>query len=207
MPGSNSVNNYSSSRYGEVSVDDDELVCTSAGAPPTGDAESNAGRTSSRHGVSGYLQSGVTSGGDHYAGAAALKGREPTGLELEVFTLSVQEGRQNEAQLGMARFGGSTPGGALAGSVDVFTAKANAGPRNSDGSHGFNAGAVATAVGFEATVTPVEWLSLTGGASLGLGGEVSFGKRDADADGKAEYCLRVAGGALAYYTAGICIEP
>jgi hypothetical protein len=175
MPGTSCVsNNYSSSRYSDVSDDDDQLSCTDSGAPPSDVAETNAERTSSRPGGSGYAEYGVTSGGEHYAGAAALKGRDPTRLELEVLSASIPEGRQNEVQLGMARIGGSTSGGALSGSVDVFTAKANAGHHNSDGSHGFNLGAVATAVGAEVTLSPFDWLSLTGGASFGVGGEVSI---------------------------------
>jgi hypothetical protein len=206
MSGTSSVSSSTSNRYGEVSNDDHDLVCSSSGPPPDPIAELNAGRTSSRDGVSGYAESGVTSGGAHYAGAAALKGRDPTGLELEVFTLSLQEGRQNEAQLGMARVGSATRNGSLAGAVEVFTAKANAGPHNSDGSRGLNVGAVATAVGLEGTWNG-DYLSVSAGASVGVGGEISLGKRDADHDGRAEYCLRVSGGALAFFTAGVCIEP
>jgi hypothetical protein len=206
MSGTNSVSSSSSNRYGEVSNDDNDLVCSASGPPPDPVAELNAGRTSSRRGIRGDVESGVTSEGAHYVGVAALKGRDPTGLELEVFTLSLQEGRQNEAQLGMARVGGAARDGSFAGSVEVFTAKANAGPHNSDGSRGLNVGAVATAVGLEGTWNG-DYLSVTGGASVGVGGEISLGKRDADHDGRAEYCLRLSGGALAFFTAGVCIEP
>ncbi|MDF3071611.1 MAG: hypothetical protein K0R38_7212 [Polyangiaceae bacterium] len=122
-----------------------------------------------------------------YAGVALYKGRDAkSGLEVEVLSGSVQVGAQNELQIGFQRAGGAQ--GALAGSVETFTARANLGIYNDDGSKGLNVGVSATAVGFEATVGGPNSVSYGVSAGVGLGGSV--GLRDVDGDGKKELCFR-----------------
>jgi hypothetical protein len=135
-----------------------------------------------------------------YVGAAGLKGRDPkSGGEAEVLSASVQVGAQNEAQVTFVRVAGTS--GNLNGSAEAFTARANLGIHNDDGSTGFNAGAGATAVGFEGTLGRES--SLTGGLAASVGYGASVGLRDLDADGKQELCARVAAGPI---TLGVCVE-
>lgn len=171
--------------------------------PPPSQAQNNAQRTSEMSSiVAEYSQAGLTGGARDavYGGAAAIKGRDAaSGLELEVFSVSAQAGGENEAQVGMARVGLSGKNGNLTG--EVFTARANGGAHNDDGSIGFNAGAIATIVGAEGTLGTRD--SLTLGASVGLGAAVSVGLRDLDDNGVPEMCVKVSVGLL---TAGICWE-
>lgn len=161
----------------------------------------NAQRTSGRE-PTGYADSGVTSTGDTlYAGAAALKGRDPnTGVEVEVFSASGQLGGENELQAGFVRTGISGKNGSLG--VEAFTARAAGGAHNDDGSVGINSGAQATAIAVEGTV-PVGDGSLTLGASVSVGAAFSFGAKDADGDGRAEFCARLSYGPV---TVGACVE-
>ena len=169
---------------------------------PLDGAANNAQRTTTRNGISGYADGGVTGTGDGvFAGAAALKGRDPkTGLEMEVFSASAQVGLQREGQATMARVGLSGQNGAIA--AEAFTARAGAGLRNDDGSIGLNAGAVATAVGVEGTLH-VGSDSVTIGVGIGVGIAGSLGLRDVDDNGTFEYGAKLSVG---FITIGVCAE-
>jgi hypothetical protein len=163
-------------------------------------ANNNAQRTEERLGVAPYLSAGSTAAGDSvYAGVALVKGRDPSGAAVEVLSASVQLGAQTELQVGVQRVAGTR--GALTGSVETFTARANLGIHNDDGSVGLNIGASATAVGFEATAGDASSVTYGVGAGVGIG--ASAGARDIDRDGKAELCARVSFGPV---TVGACLE-
>ncbi|MCP3169630.1 hypothetical protein [Myxococcus qinghaiensis] len=102
----------------------------------------------------------------------------------------------------MARTGFATADGVNALRGEIFTARANLGIRNSDGSVGINAGATATIVGGEVNLGH-GGNSLTLGAAFGLGAEGSAGIRDVDHDGRIEQCAR---GSIGAFTVGGCIE-
>ena len=164
----------------------------------------NAERTTAREGVAPYAAAGLTSSGDaNFAAVALLKGRNSqSGVEAEVVSASVQFGFQSEAQVGLLRVGASRDDGTSSGTVDALSARAAIGIHNTDGSTGFNIALTATALGVEGTHRGSHH-SVTGGVSLGVGGEASIGVRDADHDGKKEVCLRVGGGPA---TIGHCLE-
>jgi hypothetical protein len=172
-----------------------------APSPPGPTANNNAQRTTERSGVRPYADAGATGSGDSlFAGAALLKGRDRKSEgEVEVLSVSAQVGAQTELQLGLQRIAGTR--GALSGSVESFTARANIGIHNDDGSTGFNIGAGATAVGFEGTVGGAS--RLTYGVAAGIGAGVSIGVRDVDSDGSGELCARVSIGPV---TVGACVE-
>jgi hypothetical protein len=170
--------------------------------PPTGStANSNAQRTSQRVGVAPYADAGVTTAENSaYAGVAVVKGRDPkSGVDVEALSASVQIGAQSEVQVGLQRVAGSR--GALTGSVETFTARANVGVYNDDGSKGLNVGACATAIGFEGTIGGDS--SLTYGVAASAGAAGSVGVRDLDRDGKTELCARLSLGPV---TLGLCME-
>ena len=177
-----------------------ELPPTSSSTPPS-TANSNAQRTTDRNVIAPYVDAGVTASGDSlHAGAALLKGRDPkSGAEVEVLTVSGQIGAQTEVQLGLQRLTGAR--GALSGSVETFTARANIGIHNDDGSTGFNVGAGVTAIGFEGTVGGAS--RLTYGVGAGMGASISAGAADVDHDGSTELCARVSLGPV---TVGACLE-
>jgi hypothetical protein len=166
--------------------------------------DTNNQRTSARSGPAPYADAGVTSSGDSvFAGAAAIKGRDPnTGIEAEIFTISGQVGAQNEVQVGMARVGASSDDGRQSIGMDVFTARAMVGIHNPDGSVGLNAGAMATAIGVEGTAN-YSGNSITGGLSLSAGAEGHIGIRDSDGDGSSELSVRVS---VMFFTIGFAIE-
>lgn len=174
-----------------------------ASSPSGSAANSNAQRTTERAGVTPYFDSGVTGAGDSlYIGVAALKGRDPgSGAEIELASASYQVGAQNEAQLGFQRISGSS--GALAGSVETFTARSNIGIHNDDGSTGINVGHSVTAIGLEGTATFGGGTSVTWGVAAGLSNGGSLGVRDIDHDGSTELCGRLSIGPA---TVGICLE-
>lgn len=138
-----------------------------------------------------------------HAGVAAIKGREPkTGIEMELFSAGVQVGRQNEAQVTMARVGVSSDDGAQSLRGDIFTGRVSGGTQNPDGSVGANFNISAAVVGAEATVG-YSGNSATLGVAAGLGLEVSSGWRDADGDGRTEECVRAG---IKLVTVGLCLE-
>lgn len=166
-------------------------------------ANTSAQRTSERE-ISPYADYGVTASGDSvFAGAAAIKGRDAkTGVEAEAFSVSGQLGMQSEAQAAMARVGWSSDDGRQNASMDIFTARANAGVYNTDGSVGLNLGASATAVGVEGTANYSGW-SLTGGLAVSAGAEGHVGIRDSDKDGSKELSIRVS---VMFFTVGVGLE-
>jgi hypothetical protein len=173
-----------------------------ASTPSSSEAQNNAQRTTELPNVAqGYVDYGVTGGARDsvFAGAAALKGRNPAnGIELEVFTASGQIGGENEVQAGLARVGVSGKNGSA--TVDIFTARANAGAHNDDSSIGFNAGAVVNLANVEGTVSG-GGASLTLGAGVGGGAALSVGVRFND-DGSLSKCIK---GTVGPVTAGICV--
>ncbi len=170
-------------------------------SPSSAVANSSAQRTAARDTVNLYWGAGTTSSGDSaYAGAALLKGRDPkAGAEVEVLSVSAQMGAQSEVQFGFQRVAGT--GGTLSGSVEAFTARANLGIHNDDGSTGFNVGAGVTVIGFEGTVGGAS--RLTYGVAAGMGASLSVGAADVDRDGSTELCARVSLGPV---TVGACLE-
>jgi hypothetical protein len=172
-----------------------------APSAPASTANNNAQRTTERGVAAPYADADVTASGDSvYAGVALLKGsvRKSHG-EVEALSVSGQVGAQTEVQVGLQRVAGTS--GALSGSVEVFTARANIGIHNDDGSTGFNVGVGATAVGFEGSVGGASGLTYGVAASVGAG--VSVGVRDVDRDGSGELCARVSIGPV---TVGACVE-
>jgi hypothetical protein len=171
-----------------------------ARSEPASIANNNAQRTTERN-LDPYADADVTASGDSvFVGAALLKGGVPkTNGEVEVLSVSGQIGAQTEVQLGLQRVAGAH--GALSGSVEAFTARANIGIHNDDGSTGFNVGAGVTAVGFEGTVGGAS--RLTYGVAAGAGAGFSVGMRDVDRDGNGELCARVSIGPV---TVGACLE-
>jgi hypothetical protein len=180
---------------------------TPAAHAPTPPTDNNAYRTSIRHDNGVY--SAIAATADHqsvFVGHALHKASHEHG-DLELFSESRQVGAQNELQVGVLR--AATPHslsiGALhlSGTLEGDTARVNVGTHNDDGSHGFNIGAAATAIGAEGTVEYSGW-SLTFGESLSVGGGFSSGgARDIDGDGATERCFK---GSLGPLTLGVCTE-
>ncbi|HMI87705.1 MAG TPA: hypothetical protein VK550_26645 [Polyangiaceae bacterium] len=178
------------------SASDEDLTCKERPAP-------SAASTPSKTEVHGPHAEAHAEDGDYYAGAFALRGRDASGVELEVFSASIHQGDDERAvQVGMARIGGSTDDGHFSARGEVFTAQAHAGIHNADGSTGVGASSGGTLVGAEMTGTlgPV---SLTAGASIGATVGGSLGVRDGDQDGKPEVCARLEFGVG---TVGLCVE-
>jgi len=169
--------------------------------PPTASpGATNAQRTSERLGPTPYASAGLAGSDSAFAGAALIKGRDPkSGASIEVLSASVQLGAQSEAQVGLQRIAAAR--GPLSGSVEAFTARANVGIHNDDGSTGLNVGAGATAIGFEGTVGGAS--SVTYGVAASVGAAGSLGIRDQDRDGKTELCARFSLGPV---TVGACLE-
>ena len=165
-------------------------------------ATNNATRTQERNLASGpYAESGYATGGHAlHAGVALAKGRDASGLELEALSASVQVGGQNEAQGAVARVAVSGSHGAIGG--EAATANVHAGVHNPDGSTGVNAGAGAVWAAGEATISG-EANSVTIGAGIGVGGELSVGLRDKNGNGEPELCFRAS---LKFATVGACLE-
>jgi hypothetical protein len=173
-----------------------------ASTPAASTATNNAQRTAERN-LDPYADAGVTASGDSlFAGVALLKGTVPkSDGGVEVLSVSGQIGAQTEVQLGLQRVAGTH--GPVSGSVEAFTARANVGIHNDDGSTGFNIAVGATAIGFEGTGTVRGGSSLTYGVAAGMGAGVSVGVRDVDHDGSGELCARVSIGPV---TVGACLE-
>ena len=198
--------NSTSYRRGES--DDDALTCKEGGATDVHEStssSSSAGSTPSGDapGVQGPRAEAHAEADDLYAGAFVLKGRDRSGVEVEVFSASAHQDEHEQAiQAGMARIGGSTDDLHFSARGEVFTAQAHVGDNNADGSTGLGASIGATVVGGELTGT-LGALSLTGGASVGATYGASVGVRDSDHDGKTEYCGRLDFGVG---SAGACLE-
>jgi hypothetical protein len=192
-------------------VDVDRNEATSHDDPPFGppapparaaQATNNATRTSERDLASGaYADAGYAPGGHAlYAGAAIVKGRDASGLELEAMSVSVQIGAQHEAQAGALRAGMVGSQGAIG--AEAGTANAHIGIYNPDGSTGLNTGVGAVMLAGEATVAG-KANSVTLGTGIGVGAEGSIGLRDKDGNGQPEVCFRIG---VKFATVGACIE-
>lgn len=155
------------------------------------------------HGVQGPHADAYAQSDDLYAGAFVLKGRDQSGVEVEVFSASAhRDAREEVLQAGMARIGGSTDDQHFSARGEAFTAQFRVSVDNVDGSTGMGASIGATVVGGEVTGT-LGPISLTGGTSVGLTYGAAVGLRDSDKDGKTEYCGRLDFGVG---SAGVCVE-
>lgn len=137
------------------------------------------------------------------AQAAAVGGRDAqTGVEADVFSVTVEVGSENRGRVGMASVGASSGDGVHRIHGDVMVARAEASVNNRDGGTGLNIGAMSTAVGVEGTAV-YSGSSITGGLSLSIGAEAHIGIRDADRDGSSELCARVD---VLFFSLGACLE-
>jgi hypothetical protein len=173
---------------------------------PTPDTDNNACRTTIRHDNGSYSAVDVTEDKQSAFAAHAVHKSDHEHGSLELGSESRQVGAQNEFQVGALRAGAHSidlDGVHLTANLEAGTARINAGTHNDDGSHGFNAGAAATALGAEATVEYSGW-SFTFGEALSVGGGFSSGgARDIDGDGRPERCFK---GSLGPLTLGFCTE-
>lgn len=86
--------------------------------------------------------------------------------------------------------------------AEVMSARVHAGIHNDDGSTGFNAGAVARAVGYTSSLsTGASGMSI--GLGIGAGAGFHVGGRDADSDGYKELCV---GLDLGFFKIGVQLE-
>ncbi|MEI9952164.1 MAG: hypothetical protein WDO74_25050 [Pseudomonadota bacterium] len=152
--------------------------------------------------------SGAVAGGSYRVGATGYKAQVETGplkgSSLELATGHVQYGKDNDAQVALARrtvaLSGHGYGVTLTG--DAGVARAHLGEHNDDGSLGGHIGAGVELVGAEVTVdTPVGSATYGLSASMDLSG--SMGVRDLDHDGKLEYCAKFS---IPAFTVGACVE-
>jgi hypothetical protein len=173
---------------------------------PTPETDNNAYRTTLRHDNGTYSAIDFTEDKQSVFVAHAVHKSDHEHGTLELASESRQVGEQNEFQVGVLRAGTHTidlDGVHLTANVEAATARLNVGTHNDDGSHAFNAGASATAVGVETTVEYSGW-SFTFGEALSVGGGFSSGEaRDIDGDGSPERCFK---GSLGPLTLGICTE-
>lgn len=126
------------------------------------------------------------------------------GSGATVLGASLKKGVDKDLQLTAVRSNFSIEqagyGFSLSGDAGAF--RANSGVHNDDGSVGKNVGLIAEAAGLEATLaSPLGSITLGAGVSIGVAG--SSGVRDADHDGKPEYCAKLSIPAL---TLGYCLE-
>lgn len=165
---------------------------------------------SSSSGIFFVTTSGAVPGGGSYrvSGSVLDKHIESgplKGTGVEVGTASVQYGKDSDVQLVGKRSTlklSSGSGYGLSVTDEVGVVRANLGEHNDDGSLGGNIGSGVELVGREVTIdTPVG--SLTGGLSISMSLSGSMGVRDADHDGKPEFCAKFS---VPAYTLGACIE-
>lgn len=176
----------------------------SAGSPP---ASGSSGPSS---GIFFVTTSGAVPGGGSYRVAGSvlnyhLESGPLKGTGVEAGTASVQYGKDNDVQLVGKRATlklNSGSGYGLSVTDEVGVVRANLGEHNDDGSLGGNIGSGVELAGREVTIdTPVG--SLTGGLSISMSLSGSMGVRDADHDGKPEFCAKFS---VPAYTLGACIE-
>lgn len=152
--------------------------------------------------------SGVAPGGGPKGSGASLLNAKidagPGHASAEAGTASYQLGNDSHAQITGLRGNATVTHGGYSLSVtrEVLTARANLGEHNDDGSLGGNIGVGGTLGGIEGTLeTP--YGSLTAGSSISVGASGSMGVRDADHDGKLEFCAKFS---IPAYTLGACVE-
>lgn len=92
---------------------------------------------------------------------------------------------------------------AVSAHAEVFSASANVGVYNADGSVGLNAGAGVNVASADVTYD-ASGFRLSAGLSEGFGAGGSFGVRDADGDGRRESCGSISAGPI---NVGSCYEP
>jgi hypothetical protein len=145
--------------------------------------------------------------GTVFAEASLLHGRDSrNGLEVSAFDVSGEASSDKidlQFQGTMGHLGISSDDGRTALRGDVFAATAHLGTKNADGSEGFNIGGGATVLSIEGTVPIGDSVTATVGVAMSAGASVSLGVRDADHDGKIEYCGHVE---VLFGIAGLCVE-
>ena len=157
--------------------------------------------------ASTMTMSRVTSGGSSRIDASVLKVQVDAGAfknTLEVGAAHAQFGNDFDVQATAVRRTSvlSAYGFSISATGDAGAARVNLGETNDDGSIGGNIGASAEALAGEITVdTPVGSLTYGQGVSIGVSG--SMGVRDADHDGKPEFCAKFS---IPAYTVGACVE-
>jgi hypothetical protein len=178
-------------------------------APSAVAKASTAGQHADSASVVGYDHTGPSAEGDSQrAEVAFVKSSNPSGAlqgsSLEVLGVVAQAGKQDNHELIAMRstLALSRAGFGLSVITDGPSLRANLGVHDDDGSLGGNVGLGANALGFEATLsTPVG--SVTYGDGLSLAASGSIGVRDADHDGKPEFCTKFS---IPAYTFGACLE-
>ncbi|MEI9937648.1 MAG: hypothetical protein WDO69_10555 [Pseudomonadota bacterium] len=150
----------------------------------------------------------VPGGGSYRVSATGLNTRVETGTlkgsSAEFATAYVQYGKDNDVQLTLARrtLAVSSHDYGVTVTAEAGVARANLGEKNDDGSIGGNIGSGVELAGVEVTVdTPVGSVTYGQSVSMSLGG--SMGVRDADHDGKPEFCAKFS---IPAYTVGACVE-
>ena len=147
-------------------------------------------------------------GGSYQRSATFLKAQidsgPPNGTGMEVGSASAQFGTDLDLKATGVRqvMALSYAGYGLATSAEALAPRVNLGEHNDDGSLGGNLGAAVDLAGAELTIsTPIG--SVTGGMSLSVGASGSLGVRDADHDGKPEFCAKFS---VPAFTLGACLE-
>lgn len=154
-----------------------------------------------------YHDAGVTADGSSFATVGLYYGRDPkSGVTEEIGTVSVQRGKQNEAQVTGVRLGIQNDDGDSI-TAELLTGHIAYGTHNKDGSEGANISFGVTLAGVEITKDVGDGKSATAGAAVGVAVELSAGTKDSDRDGKEEYCLRVAAPSLPFAVGGCVEEP
>jgi len=151
--------------------------------------------------------SGPVAGGSYRVSANVLDVQAnlgPLHSNVEVGSVSVQFGKDKDAQAALLRRTDTLThaGYSLSLTSDALAARANLGEHNDDGSLGGNIGSGAELLGTEGTLnTP--YGSVTAGVSISASLSGSMGVRDADHDGKPEFCAKFS---IPAYTLGACVE-
>ncbi len=126
------------------------------------------------------------------------------GSGVEAGNVSATAGKDKDVQLNGLRVTRSVTVGGFhySSTADLGSVRANLGTHNDDGSVGGNLGIGGDAVGDESTID-TGYGSVTYGESVSDGVSGSLGVRDADHDGKPEYCAKFS---VPAFTIGACIE-
>ena len=198
-----------SSTPGETPLGSQSLVqkFTPPIALPTATASAGSSSSSSTQWL--MTSSGAVPGGGSYRVAASIMKDEVTsglfqGSSAEIGSASVQFGKDNDARLVGARETLQLHRGGYSFSItgEALTARGNVGEHGDDGSLGGSLGAGAELIGAEATLnTPMGSITYGNSVSVSLSG--SMGVRDADHDGKPEFCGKFS---VPAYTVGACVE-
>jgi hypothetical protein len=100
-----------------------------------------------------------------------------------------------------------TAGGDWVVTLNGVEAMVAATDNTADGSDGARLAGNLSLISGSATQSDGSGNEVTFGLGVGVGFDASSGTRDADGDGRTEYCVRAAGGGVVSVTAGFCAEP